>query len=126
MAAAGIHADIDDQTHKALRRKISYTPEALLQLNTQHIRGLFNEPGLVREEAPITIWQYRTDVCVLDLYFKGSSKNSFKPVAHYEIRAREKGAKDEDVQEDCVGEVLRSRNGFQMVGVSNFYKSLSK
>ena len=132
MASAGIHTgnNIDDGrglgNKRDIRRKVSYNPDTLLELNAQHVRSLLDEPGLVRSEAPTTIWQYRTSSCVLDLYFSGQAKDASKPVVHYEMRAREKGVDDADVQESCVKDILRSRNGFQMVGVGCFYKSLSE
>lgn len=130
-ASAALHAidgqEIDIKNHKKdMLRRVSASPDTLLEMNAQHIRSLFDEPGLVRHESPITIWQYRSEACVLDLYFKGKAKDTFKPIVHYEIRARAKGARDEDVRESCAGDLLKSKNGFQMVSVSSFYKSWSE
>ena len=44
-------------------------PEALLGLDTAAVENLFGPPPLLRHEAPAEVWQYRTELCVLDLFF---------------------------------------------------------
>lgn len=46
-------------------------PENLKQLISTDFEKMFSAPELKRREGNLTVWQYRSDACVLDLYFKG-------------------------------------------------------
>ena len=109
---------------KNLRRSISYHPENLLKMNGRDVRGVLSEPGLVRKDSPTIVWQYRSESCVLDLYFSTMEKDAdLSPVIHYEMRAREKGVDDEAISAVCVREIVQAHNGPRMVGAGSFYKS---
>ncbi len=132
-AAAGINgAGVIDDARKedgrtALRRSIAHNSDEIINLTGQHLRSVLQEPGLVRRDSPITIWQYRNSSCVLDVYFKTTKSDaSFAPVAHYEMRARETGASNQDVSATCLPSLLRDKHAFKMVGVNSFYKALSE
>ncbi len=109
-------------SRKALAKEISFQPGHLLSIRGQDVKMVLREPELVRHESPTTIWQYRTDACVLDIYFAGDADPLLAPVAHYEIRARGKDAGDADIQKTCVRELARKSSGPRMVDVSTLYK----
>lgn len=129
-ASAGLSSSRLDTIQKLpdtsddLRRSISYTPDNVLKLTGQELRSVLKDPGLVRHESPTTMWQYRTSSCVLDVYFGAGAESA--PVAHYEIRAREKGVEDTTVRQNCMRDLVRQQNGFHMVDVSSFYKALAE
>ena len=107
---------------KTLAKQISLQPGHLLNIRGQDVKMVLREPELVRHESPTTIWQYRTDACVLDIYFSGNADPLLTPVAHYEIRARGKNAGNADIQKTCVRELARKSSGPRMVDVSTLYK----
>ena len=122
-ASLGIMGEVRDESRKSLAREISLHPEKMLTVRGQDIKYVLREPELVRVEAPTTIWQYRTDSCVLDIYFAGETDALMLPVAHYEMRARAKGVSDEDVAASCVRELSRKSGRPRMVDVSRLYKN---
>jgi hypothetical protein len=58
---------------RGLAKDISLHPEKMLSVRGQDIKSILREPELIRHESPTTIWQYRTDACVLDVYFAGET-----------------------------------------------------
>ncbi len=114
--------ELRSATRKNLAKEISLQPGKLLHVRGQDIKTVLREPELIRHEAPVTIWQYRTASCVLDVYFSGTTDPLLAPVAHYEIRAREKNGSDADMQKSCVRELARKSARPRMVDVSALYK----
>lgn len=105
-------------------KEIRKNPDYLLKIKGQQVLALFFEPELVREELPTVIWQYRTEECVLDVYFS-TAKNDpmFSPVVHYELRARDSEISDAELRATCINALLYERNSPRMVDVSAFYKA---
>lgn len=62
-------------------------PEKITQLIGQDFLVMFSEPDLQRTEGAVSIWQYRTNSCILDIYFAADSGEA-GPAAHYEVRQR--------------------------------------
>ncbi len=109
---------------RGIRRAVMANPDELMSLNGRDVRAVLNQPGLVRRDLPTVVWQYRNEACVLDVYFTTASAKATKaPVAHYEIRARQKGVTDEDVQDVCVQSLVRERAGQSFVNLDALYKS---
>lgn len=107
---------------RALSRSISYNPEHILKMTGQDIRAALHEPGLIRREAPTIIWQYRSEACVLDIYFSTPQQDAgLATVVHYELRGR--GQDGAEAGKTCVKDIIDAQNGPQMVDVSAFYKS---
>ncbi len=117
-AASGIRTgDI-----KKLVRDISANPERLLSAKGMDIKMALREPELVRQDLPTTIWQYRTEACVLDVYFTGKADPLLSPVAHYEIRARGNSLAGNEAA--CVRSLTRKASRPQMIDVSALYKQI--
>jgi hypothetical protein len=110
------------ENRKSLAKDISLHPDRLMNIRGQDVKTVLREPELVRAESPTTIWQYRTDSCVLDIYFTGNADPLLSPVSFYEIRARGKNASDADVSATCVRELARKSGRPRMVDVSTLYK----
>ncbi len=109
---------------RLIRRALLAANDNLLTFSGRDVRAVLNQPELVRRDLPTVIWQDRNDVCVLDVYFTAASaKVSAAPVAHYEVRARQKGVRDEDVQSSCLESLVRGRAGQHFVRLDAFYKS---
>ncbi|MCC6597665.1 MAG: hypothetical protein IT559_02615 [Alphaproteobacteria bacterium] len=116
-------ASVAPQRRRALRRAISTDSKNLLDQPGYFIRAVLSEPEMIRRDSPTVVWQYRNASCVLDLYYTTQQKNELKaPVVHYEIRAREKGVRDEDVQESCVRDLARAHSGKNFIRPESFYR----
>lgn len=48
----------------------------LKNLNDSDITHLFGAPDYIRQEEKILIWQYKSDECVMDIYWDGRSQSS--------------------------------------------------
>lgn len=92
---------------------VTEKPEKLLQLVAQDFLVMFREPDLRRHDGALSVWQYRTDACVLDVFLDGGDTGS---VSHYEIRPRKTavfdGADGQDVpvdQSQCLKSIFRQQ-----------------
>ena len=108
---------------RSFRRTVLSMPDGLLSLNGGQVRAVFNQPELVRRDLPTIVWQYRNAQCVLDVYFTARAQVAATPVVHYEVRARGKDARDEDVQGRCLQALVRERAGARLVTIDRFYKA---
>lgn len=64
--------------------------DALINLPETDVLVAFSTPDLKRMEGDARIWQYRTQECVLDVYFVGSNRQADSKVVYYELRNRDK------------------------------------
>lgn len=112
------------RSKKELLKVVSVHPEKLLELRGREVLGLLKAPGLVRQDFPTIVWQYRNDSCVLDIYFKAEKRNdpAAASVVHYEVRDR-KGDNQLEVS-DCVQNIARDQNGVRMVDIKKIYKAM--
>ena len=75
-----------------LKDDIVQRNEALLGLEGRQVLRLFDFPELVRLDVPVSLWQYRSDDCVLDLFLGvDDPKLSVERVIHSETRPRDPG-----------------------------------
>lgn len=80
-------------------------PDSLIGLGPQQIGEALGVPELQRHEPPAEIWQYRTQICVFDLYLYEEEDGN--RAAHYEARSPSNGTIDPAA---CLGSVVeRSR-----------------
>ena len=124
-ALEDVHGSERVSSLRALRRDISQSPENLLDIYGQDIYEVFRAPEIIRRDAPTTIWQYRNDSCVLDVYFTTQKKTAMAaPVVHYEVRMRE-DAEDvsERLERSCVKTLARVNAGFALVNYNAMYKA---
>lgn len=75
---------------RQLVTRIGDDPAAFLSLTGKEVRLLLAEPGLERREGAITVWQYRSDNCVLDVYLEAPPGRETQYVVDFEIRLRAK------------------------------------
>ncbi len=116
------HTVIPSRTLGLLKGAV-YRPDNLLLVMAKDVGVLLGVPEMVRVEAPTMFWQYRNEECVLDIYFHAKDESDMNaPVSHYEIRAREQGAQDYQVNRECLGDLVSQRSAPRMVDVSRIYK----
>ncbi len=125
-ASASIGAEEEDVASYArvLKAKIVKDTDELLELSGRDIEQVLSAPELVRADLPTVVWQYRTDACVLDVYFTASSQDVSKaPVAYYEVRSRDKKGELQVNAKDCLSNMVQGGNLISFLDVSAFYKS---
>lgn len=116
-------APVSQQRRRELRHAISADSKNLLDQPGYFIQAVLSKPEMVRRDEPTVVWQYRNASCVLDLYYTTQRKDALEaPVVHYEIRAREKGVRDEDVRKSCVRDLVRAHAGVNPVRFESFYR----
>lgn len=125
-AAPGVSAGEErDFSHiRAIKAHIVQDADQLLELSGFEIEQILSVPELVRSDLPTVVWQYRTEACVLDVYFTASSDDVSKaPVAHYEFRSRDKKGALQVNSRDCLSGMVQGGNLISLLDVSAFYKS---
>lgn len=109
---------------RSLRRAVSESPDNLLYMNGQEVLAILKQPEMVRRDAPTTVWQYRNESCVMDVYFTTADESAKQaPVVHYEIRSRMGGMFDDAVEKAaCVRAFVRAHSGLHLFNLQAFYK----
>lgn len=110
---------------RILRSRLKDDVEHILELKGHDIVQIFDKPELVRRDLPTTIWQYRNDACVMDVYFTvGQSANVARAdVVHYELRGRDLRAKKPLDISSCMGELLPNDSMMSLINVNAVYKA---
>lgn len=79
----------NDWRHNNMRALISAKPEKIKQLTGADALKIMGQPELVRKDGSSLSWQYRSQNCVIDLFWvNGASDVSRIPVYHFETRNR--------------------------------------
>lgn len=93
----------------ALNSLVTGNPEKLSQLIAHDFLVMFREPDLKRQDGALSVWQYRTEGCVLDIFLEKDA------VAHYEFRSRRVAVfGTEDKDEDTVDEAQCLKSIYRM------------
>ncbi|NCC23204.1 MAG: hypothetical protein EOM26_12215 [Alphaproteobacteria bacterium] len=105
---------------KAYGEALASDPDRILKLNGREIAYTLGEPELRRQDIPSIVWQYRTNACVLDIYFVTNGNEALDSQArHYEVRDLE--GKEAENNIDCVLTVVaaaaRNRGDVQLASV---------
>ncbi len=93
---------------RSMQSKVADTPYLLTRLTGEDVKLILAAPEMDRFDGPTTVWQYRTDACVLDVYFSArNAQVDAAQVTHFDIRAR---IKDNNVQEQaCLNDLYDTR-----------------
>jgi len=111
---------------RALKIRLKSDQNNVLELSAQDVVEVFDVPELIRREAPVTVWQYRNHVCVLDVYFKilKSRDPEDTKVAHYELRPRtSKQALSDDETKLCFREMVDGKFQAALFNVKHAFKA---
>jgi len=111
-----------------IAKRISYSADRILRLSGRDVFEVLSQPELVRRDLPTVVWQYRSDSCVLDIFFTASGENVLtEPVVHYEVRARKRDANVTEVTRKCVSSLLGAHEsadrGRGLIKPQAFYKA---
>lgn len=77
-------------------------PSRLLDLGQHDLSSILGKPAFIRRDMSAVVWQYRTDVCVLDLFLYELDQDL--AVTYYEFRPRRDGAL---VRDECFVNLLQ-------------------
>lgn len=110
-----------------MTRALHANHDNLIKLQGASVRALLENPHLVRVDLPTVVWQYRSEQCVLDIYFKSDKRNvDLSNIVHYEMRHR-----DYRIEEDFIGREASCMRSFlppttapRLLSVSSIYKSV--
>ncbi len=115
---------------RQIRSRLSADIDQLFSLTGHDVVQIFDAPELVRRDLPTTIWQYRNEDCVMDVYFTVDREGdaSRANVAHYEVRARDfrQGASEALNAEQCVHDLVDNNVRLSLIDIKSVYKASSK
>ncbi len=125
---AGVHPVFTKTQTRYIQRALGARHDNLFKLRAAAVRTALGEPELIRADMPTIVWQYRSNSCVLDVYYKADDDDvNYAPVVYYEVRSRQTGAETvQPAEQDCLNSILPSVNTPYMISVGAFYKSYLK
>lgn len=83
------------------------TVSTVKSANPYSLRQALKEPELVRADGPVSVWQYRSRKCVLDLYFIEGQADR---IAHLEIRPRDPDKDKVGDEKTCLQSIYAQRS----------------
>ena len=107
------------------RSRLGSDVDNLLEFKGHDIVQVFDAPELVRRDLPTTVWQYRNDFCVMDVYFTVGRAGDVarENVAHYEVRSRDAKGRIDITANDCLSGMVDGGSFVSLLDVSAFLKS---
>ena len=111
-----------------LSARLRQDVDQILDLKGHDIVQIFDEPELVRSELPTTIWQYRNDSCVMDVYFTVENINDVarSNVAHYEVRKRDTRDDGNLAVDDCMQDLIAHDTMISLIDINAIFKAPSR
>lgn len=129
--------DLDDMGQRdlmryayALQDKTFENPQNLYQLSGRDVSLMLAKPDLERHDYPSVVWQYRTQSCVLDVYYTEGQGSDLAQtqVQHFEIRPRglitEKRGQKADPK-NCLSALFEDRQEVIEAGFRQVYADAS-
>lgn len=84
-AGIGLAACTANEDRPVTNRADAGEIAALKGLSAIQVKDMLGPPSFTRRDKPAEIWQYRNDLCILDLFLYPDAKN--QTVAHYAVRS---------------------------------------
>ena len=79
--------DVFSKAAKAKNKLAKGETKALLHLTDLDVLSVFGTPEFVKQDGDISIWQYKSAACIVDIFFYDSAiKNSEVSVIYYTVR----------------------------------------
>lgn len=112
----------------ALQVAMIQTPENISKLTADDVKLALSSPDFSRQDGGNHMWQYRTDACVLDIFWKQDKAE--KSVSHFEFRQRRSvlnmsEAVIDPVKWQCVQQIIQDHRDDIEQGFSDIYAVLS-
>jgi hypothetical protein len=131
--AAALNSGIDGEQlfsqmqKRYMQKALMARADNLVKMHGATVSAALGEASLIRADLPTVVWQYRSNICVLDIFFKAESEDVvLSPVIHYEIRSREMSEGASSTQTDdrrCIRSLIPSSGMARLLNVNTFYKS---
>ncbi len=116
----------------ALQENVADNPSFLKGLSDEKIALILAQPELKRTDSPTEIWQYRSEDCIIDIYFvqkSGRTDASIQP-EFIEFRQRAEitspAVKDKVDGLHCMNSLYEYRRADIEAGFQSLYASLSR
>lgn len=93
-------------------RPARLSPKVLVGLDQAGTLALLGRPGGMRDEPPATVWSYRLNDCLLEVFFYRDVKSRALHVLTYDVRQRGVAAGEAD-PDLCVGRIQAENRGPQ-------------
>ena len=77
-------------------------PRSIIGKSQGEAAAMLGQPSAIQNSPPATIWQYRTDVCVLDVFFYMDMGTNSLRALDYDARLPDAAASDESIGR-CMG-----------------------
>ncbi|MFK7839085.1 MAG: hypothetical protein AB8B83_02040 [Bdellovibrionales bacterium] len=116
----------------ALKRHLSaqlrQNNDQILSLSGHDVFQIFDRPELVRKDLPTTVWQYRNELCVMDVYFTVDRAEDVARtnVAHYELRARNSREREGVKLNECMQGLVANDTMISLIDINSIFKAGSK
>lgn len=131
--AAALNSGVDGKKlftqlqKRYMQKALIARADNLVKMHGATVMAALGEASLVRADLPTVIWQYRSESCVLDIYFKADDADVvLAPVIHYEMRSRlETGADAHNINDEkrCIRSLVPANGMARFLNVNTFYKS---
>lgn len=81
-----------NDTRPVTHRSGSANLAVLKGLTSTEVKAMLGQPSFMRRDKPAEIWQYRNNVCILDLFLY--PEEAGPSVAHYAVRSTHQASED--------------------------------
>ena len=110
------------------RSRLGSDVDNLLEFKGHDIVQVFDAPELVRRDLPTTVWQYRNDFCVMDVYFTVGRAGDVarENVAHYEVRSRDTRLNKAVDASRCIQGLVKRNTVASLIDVKAVYKASAR
>ena len=111
-----------------IQAALTYKPDDLKHLRRGDLKLALAKPDLNRKEGSKNVWQYRTDSCVLDVYWQKNQAQA--TISHYEFRERRsifetKSGTRDPAAWHCMQSLIEQRREIVQKGFEETYADLS-
>ncbi len=80
----------------------------VIGLERGQVTAYLGQPVFIRKDAPGEIWQYQSNLCILDLFLYEEKSDGAYKVSHFEVRGRIKASV---ARKECFLSLLIDRQG---------------
>lgn len=111
-----------------IQAALTYKPADLKHLRRDDLKLALAAPDLDRKDGAVNVWQYRSENCVMDVYW--TKPNDQATIKHYEFRER-RSVFDKPLEENtpaawrCMQSFIEERHEIVREGFTDIYADLS-
>ncbi len=100
-----------DRYARGVQLGVAKNPDQLASLRQQDVELIFSKPHFVRNDGVTQVWQYRTESCVVDIYWQGSNvQNKAKFVEFRDRQLNGEMEANKSAPWHCVQSLVQNRD----------------